>query len=145
MLSIHALVHRLHNVDLASLFIRLAIGIVFFQHGWTKLQSMEGTVAFFGTLGFAPFLAYFVAWLEVAGGIAFIAGIFSRYFGILLAITMAVAVFKVHLANGFSVGSGGYEFALVLMLGSLAIVCLGSGRYSLAGLLKGRSAPPPMV
>ena len=49
---------------------------------------------------------------------------------------MVVAVVKVHLANGFNVATGGYEFALTLLLGSLALIFLGSGAYSLAGVLK---------
>jgi putative oxidoreductase len=135
MKNIHALMHHLHNPDLGILFLRLALGPVFIYSGWFKIASMETAIGFFKALGFAPFLAYFVAWSEFLGGIAFILGIFSRYAGILLAIIMAVAI-KVLFHNGFSLANSGYEFALVLMLGSLAMVTLGSGKYSLKHIFR---------
>lgn len=135
---------RIHNMDLGHLLVRIAMGIVFIQHGWMKVNGMEGTIGFFDTLGFPAFLAYFVAYLEVIGGAALILGVFTRYAAILLAITMAVAVFKVHFANGFSVSAGGYEFALVLMLGSLAIAFMGAGSYAVERFFK-KSAPAPML
>lgn len=137
MQNIHALVHRLHNPDAGMLLLRIAVALVFIQHGWMKLSGMEGTVGFFAMLGFPAFLAYFVAWSEVLGGIALLIGIFSRYVGILFTIIMAVAIVKVHWQNGFSVRDGGYEFALVLMLCSMAIAAFGSGAYSFARYLKG--------
>lgn len=135
--NIHALVHRLHNPDAGILLIRIAVGLIFLLHGWSKLEGMDNLVAWFATLGFPGFLAYFVAWSEVLGGLALIVGIFVRYVGILLGIIMAVAIIKVHLGKGYSVATGGYEFALVLMLGAFAITTFGAGAYSLARYLKG--------
>lgn len=132
---------RIHNMDLGHLLVRIAMGIIFIQHGWMKVTGMEGTIGFFDTLGFPAFLAYFVAYLEVIGGAALILGVLTRYAAVLLAITMAVAVFKVHLANGFSVSTGGYEFALVLMLGSLAIAFMGAGAYAIDRLWKRSDVP----
>jgi putative oxidoreductase len=129
--------HYLHNPDLGILFLRLALGPVFIYSGWLKITSMESAIHFFGLLGFSPFLAYFVAWSEFLGGIAYIFGLFSRYAGILLAIIMMVAT-KVLFGNGYSLATNGYEFALVLMLGSLAIATLGSGAYSLSSVFNGK-------
>jgi putative oxidoreductase len=129
---IHSVLHRLHNPDLGVLFMRVAIGLVFLTHGYQKLQGMDQIVAFFGMIGFAPFLAYFVAWSEVIGGILLIAGLFTRYAGIVLTIIMAVAVVHVHWARGYWLSDGGYEYALTLMLGALAMVFMGSGKYSVA-------------
>jgi putative oxidoreductase len=135
--NIHALVHRLHNPDAGILLIRIAVGLIFLLHGWSKLQGMDNVVAWFATLGFPAFLAYFVAWSEVLGGLALLVGIFVRYVGILLGIIMVVAIIKVHIDKGYSVATGGYEFALVLMLGAFAITTFGAGAYSLARYLKG--------
>ncbi len=137
MKSIHTFVHRFNNPDFGILLIRLAFGLVFINAGWMKITSMDTTIQSFGTLGFSPFLAYFVAWAELIGGVAFIVGIFSRYAGIILTIIMVVAV-KILFVKGFSLAHGGYEFPLVAMLGSLAIVTFGSGAYSLARMLKRR-------
>src|SRR3989344_1804982 len=132
----HDFMHRFHNPDLGILLLRVALGVVFVYHGCGKVGNMEQTIGFFGSLGFAPWLAYFTAWAETIGGMALIVGIFSRYAGAVLAAVMGVAVVHVHWQNGFSVGQGGYEFALVLLLGSLAVITFGSGRYSLAGWLR---------
>ena len=137
MTNIHALVHRLHNPDAGILLVRIAVGLIFLLHGWAKIQGMEGTIGFFASLGFPAFLAYFVAWSEIIGGLALIVGIFVRYVGILLGVIMLVAIVKVHWQNGYKVSEGGYEFALVLMLGAFAITALGAGAYSLARYLKG--------
>jgi len=130
--AIHSFIHRFHNPDLGLLLLRLALGIVFLYHGWGKIGEMESTIAFFTTLGFAPFFAYLVAWVETIGGIALIIGLFTRYVATLLAIVALVALVKVHLPNGFGVSGGGYEFILVLLLGSLALFFSGAGSYSLA-------------
>lgn len=136
--SIHTAIHRLHNPDLGILLIRLALGMVFISSGWMKVTNLEGAVAFFGTLGIPALLAYLVAYIELVGGIAFILGVLVRYFGILTAIIMAVAISKVHWASGFDPSKGGYEYVLVLLLASLALVTLGAGEYSLARLTKNR-------
>lgn len=136
MTKVHELMHRLHNPDAAALFIRFALGVVFIYHGWMKVDNMDQTVAAFAGMGFSAFWTYMAAYTELVGGIALLIGVLVRYAGLLLAVTMAVAVFKVHWTNGFSLQNGGYEFALTLMLGSLAIAMLGAGKYSLAHLLK---------
>ncbi|HWK88387.1 MAG TPA: DoxX family protein, partial [Longimicrobium sp.] len=46
------------------------------------------------------------------------------------AFQMLVAVFVVHLAKGFYVGEGGYEFALLMGVASLALALTGPGAYS---------------
>ena len=135
--NIHALVHRLHNPDAGILLLRIALGVVFIFHGWMKISGMEGAIGFFASLGFPAFLAYFVAWSEVIGGLAFLAGIFVRYVGLILAIIVTVAIFKVRFVNGFSAANGGYEYEFVLLLGSLAMATFGAGAYSLAKYLKG--------
>ncbi|MCB9805795.1 DoxX family protein [Candidatus Nomurabacteria bacterium] len=137
--KIHQLIHKCDNQDLGKLLVRLAIGIVFINAGWLKIQNIEFVVAFFSTLGFPAFCAYLVAYLEFIGGIAFVLGIFARYFGIALAITMLVAMFKVHWVNGYSIANNGYEYVFLLFLGSVAIVTLGSGRFSLARFFRKNS------
>ncbi len=123
--------NRLHNPDLGLLLLRVGIGAVFLYHGWDKVGNMEGVIGFFGMLGFPPALAYLVAWVEVLGGLAIILGVYARHAALLTAIVALVALVKVHLPNGFSVGAGGYEFVLVLLVGSLAILMVGVGRYAL--------------
>lgn len=122
--------NRLHNPDLGLLLLRLALGAVFVYHGWMKVGNMDPVIGFFGTLGFPPFLAYVVAWVETLGGVALIAGVYARYAAVLLAVVSFVALVKVHLPNGFG-GPGGYEFVLTLLAGTLAVLMVGAGRYAL--------------
>jgi len=121
----------LHRPNLGIFILRVVLGIVFMYHGYMKISNMPQTVGFFATLGFAAFLAYFVAWLEFLGGIALIVGLWTRYIALLLAINMVVALYTVHLAHGFSVGQGGYEYVLVLIGGTLALTFMEHGRFSI--------------
>lgn len=105
---------------------RLGVGGIFLVHGWSKLANMEGTIAFFGQLGFDPLIAYVVAIAELLGGISMILGIFTRWSGVGLALIMVGALLLLKLNNGFS---GEYE--LLLLLTSLGISFSGPGKYSL--------------
>ncbi len=135
--SLHTMVHKLHNPDLGNLLLRLAIGAVFIHAGWGKVNAMDMVVSSFATMGIPAVLAYFVAYAELIGGVALVLGVFVRYVGIILSVIMAVALFKVHFANGFSLQNGGYEYVYVLLLGSMALVTFGSGKYSIACKLHG--------
>jgi putative oxidoreductase len=135
MKKIHNALHFLHSTDSAALLIRLALAAVFINAGWMKITNMEMVVQGFGDMGFHSFFAYFVSYLELIGGIAFLVGLFVRYFGVLLAITMLVAGY-IHFGNGFSLAQGGYEYVLVLFFNSLAMTTMGAGKYSLARAFK---------
>ena len=125
--------------------LRLALGVVFFGHGAQKLFGVwggdgpGGTAAFFNQLGLTPayLLALFVGIVELAGGFLLAAGLFTVPVTTVLAIDMAVAVWKVHLANGFFLnwknapGAGhGFEYNLVLIAGLVALMFTGPGALS---------------
>jgi putative oxidoreductase len=137
-MSLHnSVMHRVHNPDLGLLFVRVAVGLVFIHAGWGKVTDIAAVAGFFGGLGIPAWLAYVVAYVEFLGGIAVVLGIFVRHAGILLAIIMLVAIWKVHWVNGLYAAEGGYESQLVLFLASLTLMTSGGGKYSLARLLKG--------
>lgn len=75
--------------------------------------------------------AWIVGIVELLGGLLLLAGLFTRYAAVLLATDMFVATWLVHLPNGFAVDTGGYEYTLVLMLVSIALVFSGPGRLAL--------------
>lgn len=114
--------------DVGLLFIRVAIGMVFFAHGWMKMQNLDGASAMFVSLGLPAFAAVFIAYLEVIGGIAMILGVFTRVVAKLFAITMVVAFFA---TGGIATGYFAHELELVLLLGSLGIMLTGGGKHSL--------------
>jgi putative oxidoreductase len=128
--------------------LRLAVGVVFVAHGAQKLFGVwggggpAGTAAFFAQLGLSPAmpLALLVGVVEFAGGLMLILGALTLLAAFALAIDMGVAIFKVHLANGFFLnwnivpGQGhGYEFSLVLIGALLALMLTGPGALSIDG------------
>lgn len=129
--KINQIMKRLHSPSFASLFIRVAIGLVFINSGWFKVANIDAIVGFFGMMGIPPFLTYIVSYAEFIGGILFILGLFVRYVGVVTSIIMLVALIKVHLPNGYHLANNGYEYVLVLLLCSLAMITLGAGKYSI--------------
>lgn len=92
---------------LAPLALRLYLAPVFWYAGMNKVNSFENTAAWFGNpdwgLGLpAPTLmAGLATGTEVLGAIALLAGLGTRWFAVPLMVTMLVAIFAVHLSNGW--------------------------------------------
>lgn len=114
--------------DLGLLLIRLALATVFIAHGVQKLHNMDMVVGFMAGMGIPAALAWAVALGELLGGIAMLFGVFTKYAGAVLAIIMAVAIWKVKAKAGFF---GGWEFDLTLLLAALAIISTGPGKFAL--------------
>ncbi len=95
---------------LSLLILRITIATVFMAHGSQKLFSwfggygLEGTGQWMESIGLAP--GYLMALLagsgEFFGGLLLLFGLLTRASSLVLAITMFVAIFSVHFANGFS-------------------------------------------
>jgi putative oxidoreductase len=130
----------------APTVLRLAAGLIFVAHGGQKLfgfgggGGLTGTAAFFEQLGLSPafVLAMTIGVAELGGGILLLAGLFTRIAASVLAVEMFVAVWKVHLANGFflnwtsAAGVGhGYEFNLALIAVLVALILTGPGAFSI--------------
>ena len=130
MKELYKFASKLDSHSLASLSLRLAVGAVFINSGWIKVSDTQMVVEYFGQIGFPGFLAYLVSYSELFGGILVLIGLFTRYASAVLAIIMLVASIVLS-SKGFSLANGGYEYTFVLMYASLALVALGSGKYSL--------------
>jgi putative oxidoreductase len=129
--------------------LRLAVGSVFVAHGAQKLfgvwggGGLSGTAAFLAQLGLAPAaypLAILLGLVEFGGGVLLILGALTVFASLALAVAMAVAIWKVHLANGFFLnwnllpGQGhGYEFNLVLIAALVSLMLTGPGAFSVDG------------
>jgi len=120
--------------DLAILFLRIAVGVIFIVAGWGKLTGIEGTQGFFGNIGIpAPgLMAWVVAIVEFVGGIMVLIGLYIRVPSILLAITMVVAIFTVKMGGEFS----NMRIDITLLAMSLALFILGSGKLSVEHLIR---------
>ncbi|MEK7390689.1 MAG: DoxX family protein [Patescibacteria group bacterium] len=118
------------NHDLGMFLLRLAVGVIFVAHGWSKFANMEQTIGFFGQLGMPSVFAYLVAAIELLGGLALVIGLYTDLAALLLAIVMVVAIVYVKMAT-LKVGlMGGYEFDIVLLASNLAIMFVGPGKYA---------------
>lgn len=115
--------------SLGLLLLRLGVGIVFIMEGWMKLGNMSGTVAFFAKLGFGSFLAYFVAWAELVGGILVVLGMLTGISGIVFAIILVVAVYSTHRPLDKA------TLEIALFFSSLALAFTGAGKYSVHKLM----------
>jgi putative oxidoreductase len=126
--------------DWGLLFLRIALGIVFIAHGaqkvfgWFGGPGLAGTVGFMhGKLGIPVPLAYLASFTEFFGGLAVLFGFLGRLAALGLSINMLVAIFTVHLPNGFFLGKKeGFEYAFALLGMALCVLFAGPGRIALA-------------
>jgi putative oxidoreductase len=129
--------------DISSLILRVMLGIVFFPHGAQKLfgwfggYGFSGTMAFFtDNMGIPPVLAFLAIMAESVGAIAVIAGFLTRIGALGIGTNMVVAIFMVHLPNGFFMNwSGsqqgeGFEFHILAIAMALVLIIKGGGKWS---------------
>ncbi len=124
---------------IAPLILRVSVGLIFAMHGWQKLQGGLGqTAGFLDSLNFpAPeVFAFLLIAAELAGGIMLILGLFTHWVSKVLAVVAVIALATVHASKGFFVSSGGYEFILLILAVTVALIFLGPGKFSLDGALK---------
>jgi putative oxidoreductase len=121
--------------DLALLPPRAALGATMLYHGYSKLkgEAPQQAGAMFEQIGLRPGkpLAVATGIAEVFAGASALLGIFTRPAALAILVTQAVAVYKVHLKNGFDITKGGYEYNLALMGIAAAMLLAGPGRISL--------------
>lgn len=118
--------------------LRLVVGAVFVAHGSQKLfgvwggGGLMGTAASFSELGFEPSypLAVAAATVEFGGGLLLLPGAYTIVASLALIVQMAVAIWVVHLPNGFFL-PGGYEFNLTLIAALACLALTGPGAFSI--------------
>lgn len=127
--------------------LRLIVGAGFLHHGYAKLaRGPEDFTHILAALGMSDpaLLAWATIIVEVAGGLAVIAGLFIPLVSVPMVIVLLVAIFTVHWPNGFSsikllsvtsagahFGQPGYETDLLYLCGIIALVLGGTGPLAL--------------
>lgn len=129
-----------------TLPIRIGAGVIFAAHGSQKLfgwfggYGLEGTGGWMASIGLEPgvLMAALAGGAEFFGGLALILGLLVRPAAVVLAVTMAVAIVTVHLANGLFMANNGYEFGLSLLVVSVALAIRGAGSLSADQIISAR-------
>lgn len=134
--------------DLGPTILRLVLGAVYVMHAYLSLVVLTpaGVANLIkNAIGLpAPLV---MAWLLIVvhgvGGLMLIAGLWTRAAAAANAVIMLVALVKIHLAQGFfmkgiivdaaqgQIRVAGYEYVLVLLGGTVALVFLGSGAWGI--------------
>ncbi len=126
-------------MDLGLLIIRLVVGLTFVGHGAQKLfgwfggYGLKGTGGWLESIGLKPgvTMALLAGLGELVGGLLFAAGVGTWVGALLIALTMLVAIIKVHGANGYWATQNGYEYNLVLIAVAIGVALIGPGAYVL--------------
>lgn len=125
--------------NFGTLVLRIALGLVFFMHGYQKVFQMghEAVTGFLTSLGFpiASLFAYILAYGELAFGALLIVGLLTHWSAKFATIVAVVAFFTVHASNGFFVSGGGYEFIILIFAAAVSVCISGGGKYSLDAML----------
>ncbi len=121
--------------------LRAVLGVVFLMHGWQKLFvfGVAGTADILGKLGIplATYSALLLIVVEGVGGVAILAGYFTRSFATLLFIEMCVAIPVARFSGGFFAPSG-FEFEFVLLGACATLALLGPGPMSVEAWTRGK-------
>ncbi len=123
--------------------LRIIVGIIFMAHGSQKLfgwfggGGLAGTAQFMESLGLTPgtLMAALSGGAEFFGGLALVIGLLARPAAVALIGLLLVAIFSVHIHNGLFMQNNGYEFALALLGGAVAVLFEGAGRASVDGAI----------
>lgn len=131
--------------------LRLIVGCGFIEHGYAKLaRGPELFTTILGALGVfdPPLMAWATILVEILGGLAVLLGLLVPLASVPMIVVLLVAIFTVHLPNGFSsikllsvtatgahFGQPGYETDLLYLAGLAALIVGGSGPLALDRLL----------
>ncbi|ETX10037.1 DoxX family protein [Marinomonas ushuaiensis DSM 15871] len=123
---------------IASTILRIPVGIILMAHGAQKLfgsfggYGLEGTGQWMASIGLEPgyLMALLAGSAEFFGGLALVIGLLVRPASVVIAFTMLMAIFTVHISKGLFMSNGGYEYALVLFVIAVSLAFSGAGSYS---------------
>jgi putative oxidoreductase len=135
-----------------ALPLRLVVGYGFIEHGYAKLaRGADDFVGILHAMGmpFAHLLGWATIVVEILGGLLILLGAFVPLIAVPMAVVLLVAIFTVHLPNGFSsiklqsyeagvahFGQPGFETDLLYLAALVALSIGGAGPLSLDRYLR---------
>jgi len=125
-----------HDLDIAALLLRLALGPMLIAHGWNKVfgaGGLAGTTRWFEGLGLRPagMHARLAAFSEITAGALVTVGLFCGLAAAAFVGLMLVATLTDHRGKGYFVFKGGAEYTVLVAMVALGYACLGPGTWSL--------------
>ncbi|XPV70445.1 MAG: DoxX family protein [Halarcobacter sp.] len=135
MRTLENFLYRVLSDSVGKLILRLMLGFLMLFHGYKKaIGGIEGIKTLVVNNGFPEFIAYGVYIGEIVVPIFIIIGLYTRVSSLIYAFTMAVAIYLAHSSHIFGLTKTGgliIETPLLFMFSALALMFLGSGRYSI--------------
>jgi putative oxidoreductase len=131
--------------DVALLVVRCLLAWLFIYHGAGTLfgafhqSGIHGETVYFQSEHLEParFFAIVDGTTQFVGGIFIAVGVFGRIAGLALAGDMLGAIVTITFAQGLAGPNGlGYQLNVALIIPSLVIALLGTGRFSLDELVR---------
>ena len=130
------MLNQFHNDALGKLLLRLTVAVLMLFHGIAKIIH-PGSLEFIGSslsgIGLPAAFAYGVYVGEVVAPLMIISGFHARIGGLIIVVNMLFAIFLAHTGDMFSLtqhGGWAIELQAFYLLGGLAIMLLGSGKFA---------------
>jgi putative oxidoreductase len=122
-----------YGKSLSLLVARLIVAYGFYEPAMMKWKDINSVAEWFGSMGmpFPTLNAYMAASTEITGVVLLTLGFLTRLISLPMIVIMIVAIFTVHIGNGFSAGNNGFEIPLYYMIFLLIFVSHGAGKFSL--------------
>jgi len=124
--------------QVTHVLLRIAVGLLFMQHGGQKLFGWFGGFGQPGATASLNSLMGFAGILEFFGGLAIVLGLLTRPIAFVLAGEMAVAYWMSHMPHGTWPIENHGELALLYAFVFLFLAGNGAGGFSLDAALFGR-------
>lgn len=126
--------------DLPLFLMRLALAYGFYKPAVMKWGNIGNVSEWFGSLGipFPELNAYLAASAEAVGVVLLALGLGTRWISIPLMFVMLVAIFTVHISNGFQAGNNGFEIPLYYFIMLMTLMVFGGGKLSVDYLISTR-------
>jgi putative oxidoreductase len=119
----------------AALLLRTGLGLLFLAHGDLQIRvyGLSTEAEYFRSIGLPGRLVYLTAAMQIAGGIALVAGIYARFAALLLLPIIIGTIVTVHASKGwlFTNKDGGWEYPAFWALALVVLALLGDGAWAL--------------
>lgn len=122
-----------------SLLGRIALSLLFIISGWGKISGYAGTQQYMEAMGVPGMLLPLVILLELGGGLAIAAGLFSRWIAIALAVFSVATALVFHANFGDAAQAINFWKNIGMAGGLLLLAAQGAGAFSIDALIQRRN------